>query len=145
VNSVVYLLDANVLSRLSAGQRGNSLVREHCRIPTEVLHEIEGFPDFRQLRALELPVSVEQLECVRQVMKSVAPGDFKLVDLYRSKGNADPILVAAALIGIRQSSETLFSEDWKVVSDDDAVRAKAADHGVEWLSTEDFVLLLPAS
>ena len=143
MTATVYVLDANVLSRLSVHQRGNSFVREHCRIPAEVLHEIDGFPDVRQLRALDFPVSAELLACVSEVMKTLRPSDFTLVDLYRNKGNADPILVATALTGIRHASETLFCEDWKVVSDDDAVRTKAEEHGVGWLSTADFVLLLP--
>lgn len=143
MTSTVYLLDANVLSRLSAEQRASRFVREHCRIPAEVLHEIEGIPDVRELRALCFPVSAELLESVREVMKTLTPGDFKLVDLYNNRGNADPILVASALIGARQASETLFAEDWQIVSDDHAVRAKAEGHGVTWLSTWDFILLLP--
>jgi hypothetical protein len=144
MTSTVYVLDANVLSRLSADQRRSSFVRHHCRIPAEVLHEVEGFPDIAQLRALNIPVTGEMLECLSEVMKTVAPRDFKLVDLYSNKGNGDPILVAAALTGMRQASETLFDEDWKVVSDDHAVRAKAEEHVVDSLGTTDFVLLLPA-
>jgi hypothetical protein len=140
----VYVLDANVLSRLSARQRRSSFVRERCRIPSEVLHEIRDFPDIDQLRGLDLPMTAELLECLREVMKTVTPADFKLIDLYGNKGSADPILVASAITGKRQSSETLFWEDWKVVSDDEAVRAKAAEHGVGWLSTADLVLFLPA-
>lgn len=144
MTETIYLLDANALSRLSTYQRGCAFVRRRCRIPSEVLHEIRGFPDVSQLRALEYPVSAELLESVSEVLKTVPPGDFKLIDLYRNKGNADPILVATALTGMRKASETLFSEDWKIVSDDDAVRAKAEEHGVEWLSTANFATFLPS-
>jgi len=62
------------------------------------------------------------LEHVRKVMKTVQPGDFKLVDLYRNKGNGDPILIATAIDAIRKADETLFKEDSQIVTDDSAVR-----------------------
>lgn len=141
----VYVLDANVLSRLSSEQRRNPFLHAHCKIPSEVLHEIQGFPDIEQLRALDFPMTAGVLECLTEVMKTLKPSDFKLVDLYGNKGNADPILVATALTGMRRAAETLFSEEWVVVSDDQAVRAKASELGVGSLSTTDFVLLLPTN
>lgn len=139
----VYVLDTNVLSRLANRQRQSPFLRAHCRIPSEVLHEVRGFPDIEQLRALNFPLDGRVLECLREVMKTVRPGDFKLIDLYSNKGNADPILVATALTGMRRAADTLFLEVWSVVSDDEAVRAKACEFGVMWLSTEAFVRLLP--
>jgi hypothetical protein len=143
MNADVYLLDANVLSRLSAKQRRSPFLHAHCRIPTEVLYEIQGFPDIERLRALEFPLTADVLKCLSDVMKTVEPNDFKLVDLYGNKGNADPILVAMALTGMRQAADTLFKEKWVVVSDDQAVRAKASELGVGSLGTMEFVLLLP--
>lgn len=143
MTACVYVLDANVLSRLSARQRHSSILRSRCRISSEVLHEVRGFPDIEQLRALDFPLDGEVLRCLREVMKTVRTDDFKLVDLYGNRGNADPILVATALTGMRQAAETLFIEEWVVVSDDHAVRAKASELGVRWLSTTDFVPLLP--
>ena len=72
-------------------------------------------------------------------MKTELPGDFKLVVLYRNQGNADPILIVTALTAMRKVSETLFGEDWKVVTDDGAVPDKATALGVTWLSTENLV------
>lgn len=138
----VYVIDANVLSKLSTSQRRSAFVREHCRVPSEVLHEVEAFPDIDELRALEIPVSLHLLTCLADVMRTVAPDDFKLVDLYGNKGNADPLLVASALAGSQRAADTLFPEEWKIVSDDVAVRAKATEHGVNWLGTPSFVLLL---
>ena len=77
-----------------------------------------------------------------QVLQTLRPGDFKLIDLYANKGNADPLVVACALAGVRESEGTLFPVSWKVVSDDLAVRSKATELGLEWLSTEAFVALL---
>jgi len=139
VNTVHYLIDSNVLSRLTAEQRRSDFLREHCRIPSEVLYEVQTFPDIGQLRALEYPVSSALLWHVREVMETEVPGNFKLVNLYRNKGNADPILIATALTAMRKASGTLFGEDWKVVTDDVAVRDKATAMGVGWLSTEDLV------
>jgi hypothetical protein len=143
VNADIYLLDANVLSRLSAGQRRSRFLRDHCKIPSEVLYEVRGFPDVEHLRALEDRLDSEVLEIIRQVMGTVPPDDFKLVDLYGNKGNADPILVAAALTGMRRAETTLFVEQWAVVTDDEAVRAKASEFDVAWLSSGEFVNLLP--
>jgi hypothetical protein len=142
MNAAVYVLDANVLSRLSAGQRQSSFLHAHCRIPSEVLHEIQGFPDIEQLRALDFAVNAEVLESLTGVMETVTPDDFKLVDLYGNKGNADPILVATALTGMRRAADTLFTEEWVIVTDDHAVRAKASEFSVRWLSTAAFALLL---
>ena len=142
MNDAWYLIDSNVLSRLTLEQRASAFVRERCRIPSEVIHEVSGFPDIGVLRKLEYPVTTDVLECVREVMKTVAPGDFKLVDLYHNKGGADPILVATALVELRKSKETLFPHDWVVVSDDLAVRAKATEVGVSILCAEDFAKLL---
>ncbi len=57
-------------------------------------------------------------------MKTEIPGDFKLVDWYRNKGNAHPILFATALTAMRTASETLFGEHLQVATDDDAVGDK---------------------
>jgi hypothetical protein len=124
-----YVLDSNVLSRLTLEERSSAFVREHCRIPSEVLHEVDGFPDIVNLRKLEYRVTPNVLECVREVMNMVAPGDFKLVDLYRNKGGADPLLIATAIVQIRRSEETLFLENWRIVTEDVAVRETAAKTG----------------
>jgi hypothetical protein len=144
VNADVYLLDANVLSRLSAKQRSSPFLQNHCKIPSEVLFEVRGFPDVDRLRALEERLDGEVLESLRQVMGTVPADDFKLVDLYGNKGSADPILVATALTGMRRAAATLFAENWAVVTDDEAVRAKASEFGLAWLSSAEFVQLLPS-
>lgn len=141
----VYLLDANALSRLSAGQRRSPFLRDHCKIPSEVLYEIRGFPDVEHLRALEERLDAEVLESLRQVMGTIPPDDFRLVDLYGNKGNADPILVATALTGMRRAADTLFAEQWAVVTDDEAVRAKATRFDVVWLSSAEFGSLLSSA
>jgi hypothetical protein len=143
MNDPWYLLDTNVLSQLTKAQRATAFVREHCRIPSEVLHETAGFPDIATLRKLEYRVAADVLECVREVMKTVAPGDFNLVDLYRNLGSADPLLIASAMVEVRKGKATLFPEDWVIVSDDAAVRAKAVEVGLSILGAQEFAALLP--
>lgn len=137
-----YILDANVLTRLTATQRSSDFVRQNCSIPTEVLHEVRGLPDHESLREMEFAVSATVLTHLTEVLRTMRPGDFKLIDLYANKGNADPFLVACALAGKRESEGMLFPTEWIVVSDDLAVRSTASEHGLAWLSTEAFVAML---
>jgi hypothetical protein len=44
-------------------------------------------------------------------------------------GNADPILVAAALHAIDGELDSLFPDDWQIVTNDAAVQRKAAKSG----------------
>ena len=136
---VRYLVDNNVLSKLSLAQRSDRKFRDRCRIPSEVLFEAAGFPDIDQLCLLEFPVTPRVLEQLRHVMSTVSPSDSRLVDLYGNKGNADPLLIATALVGAQDTAGTLFPEDWQIVTDDRGVRLKAAEFGVHVLSAEEFL------
>lgn len=141
----VYLVDNNVLSQLKRGHRASPFFKEHCRIPSEVLHEAHGFPDLAQLRLLEYPTTPSVLGALVEVMASVAVGETNLVDLYANLGNADPLLVACALDGQRSDADKLFAPTWTVVSGDKAVRAKAGDFGVEVITTQDLLAILTKS
>ncbi len=141
MNEDRYLLDANVLTRLTAGQRASAFVLEHCRVPSEVMYEVQGLADRTAISALELPINAKTLERLRDVMASVAPEDRSLVDLYRNKGSADPVIVAAALAADHGEGR-LWQTEWHVVSDDHPVRATASALGVRWLSRDDLVALI---
>lgn len=145
MNLVRFLVDNNVLSRLTRAQRASRFFRDNCLVCTEVLHEASGFPDIAELRRLEYPVSAGVLARVRDVMATVPPGDFKLVDLYRNLGNADPILIASALEAKDTAAASLFAVDWRIVTDDAAVVAKAREFEVATLGYDEFVRLLPAA
>ena len=138
MTTVKYLIDTNALSRIGRTNRGSTFVRDNCKIPSEVLHEAASFPDIATLRTLEYAVSADVLNLVRKVMATVPPDDKSLVDLYHVQGNADPILVATALDAMAKSEETLLVEDWQIVTDDEAVRKKAAEFDVTTVSSEDF-------
>lgn len=137
-----YLLDTNVLSRLTASQRASRFVRENCRIPAEVLHEAREFPDSDTLNQIEHPVTVGVLEALVKVMATLPVGDTKLVDLYANQGNADPLLVACAIDLQRDEEQYLNPSTWVVVTNDKALRDKAAEFGLDVLTSAEFLALL---
>lgn len=139
---VKYLIDTNALSRIGRKDRGSTLVRDTCKIPSEVLHEAASFPDIAMLRTLEYPMRADVLNLVREVMCTVPAGDKDLIDLYHVRGNADPILVATALDAIAKSEETLLVEDWRIVTDDEGVKEKAAEFDLRTLTSADFKKLV---
>ena len=96
MNTDRYLLDTNALTRLTPPERSRTFVFKRCKIPTEVLHEAQGLPDIKALKELEYKANAGLLRNLREVMSTIEPTDFKLVDLYHNRGNADPILIAAA-------------------------------------------------
>lgn len=139
-----YLLDNNALSKIPRHDRSGEFVRAFCRIPSEVLYEASGYPDIATLADLEYPTTAPILGLLAEVMATVHIGDTSLIDLYHNRGNADPLLIACALHARRANSPFLFGEDWIVVSDDRAVRAKATVFGVECLSSASFLEVLRA-
>ena len=142
MNTDWYFLDTNALNGLTAVDGSSLLDKEQCRIPSEVLHEAQGLPDIKALKGLEYRTNAELLGDLGEVMSTVEPTDFKLVDLYRNRGNADPILVAAALHAIRKSEPTLFPDRWLIVTDDAALQNKATDFEIPTLSLSQFKTLL---
>ena len=85
------------------------------------------------------------LEWLIQVMRSVPADDTTLVDLYRNKGAADPLLVACALDGQSRDSVYLDAPEWVVVTADDAVRRKAREFGLRSLTNAEFASVIDAS
>ncbi|KXP08804.1 hypothetical protein [Tsukamurella pseudospumae] len=141
----VYVIDNNALSQIKRERRAGDFFRQHCRIPSEVLHEAQGFPDIGQLRQLEYPTTPGVIANLIEVMASVPVGETKLVDLYANLGNADPLVVATALDGQRTDDAKLFAPTWTVVTSDKAVQAKAREFGLAVHSNEDFLDLVEAA
>jgi hypothetical protein len=137
----MYLLDANVLSRLTPQQRASGFVARYCRVPAEVLYEARGMPDIQRLERLAVAPSGAMLRQLRRVMTSIAPEDHALVDLYRNRGGGDPILIASALAA-DQGETLLWPTVWHVVSDDRAVQAISALFDVPTLSRAELVTLI---
>jgi hypothetical protein len=140
----VYVIDNNALSVVKRKHRASEFFKGHCRIPSEVLHEAEGFPDIEELQHLEYPTTASVLTLLTEVMASVPVGDTKLVDLYANLGNADPLVVACALDGQRGDADKLFEPEWTVVSGDKAVQAKAREFGLAVKTNQEFLALLEA-
>ncbi|MBT1669194.1 hypothetical protein KK092_07355 [Curtobacterium flaccumfaciens pv. flaccumfaciens] len=137
-----YLLDNNVLTRLTQEQRSSAFVHEQCRLPSEVLHEARFLPDVDSLRPLEYTTNEGVLLHLAAVLQRVPADDTTLIDLYANLGNADPLLLACALDALAEAELGLFGAEWVVVSNDRAVVALAGDLGVPTLSSEAFSLVL---
>lgn len=138
MNEDMYLIDNNVLSHLSSAQRTSEFFLSRCRIPSEVLHEAEGYFDAAAAREVEYPTTASVLGFLQAVMATVPEADTALVNLYANTGAADPLLVACALDGIQESEKCLFGPTWFIVTNDKAVRAKASEFGVDSCTREEF-------
>lgn len=137
-----YLLDTNALNGLTLAERSSDFVAKRCRIPTEVLYEARELPDIRILKPLEYKTDAELLTDLRAVMATVDPDDFKLVDLYHNRGNADPILVATALHAIRRLDQELLPDRWLIVTNDRALKTRSAAHGIDTRDLKEFKAIL---
>lgn len=137
----IYLVDNNVLSRLSRHQRASRFLRERCIITEDVLYEARGFTD--EITGIRVqPTTVAVLDCLRHVMTQLPSEDTSLVSLYDNKGSADPVLVATALVMMAEQEEMLFQNRVVVVSEDKAVAELAGRLGVEHLSHRAFAALV---
>lgn len=140
-----YVVDTNSLSQLGGFRRSSSFFRESARIPSEVVHEAQGFPDITTLRENAYPTTAAVLRWLVKVMATVPADDTALVDLYANRGNADPLVVACALDGQDEDSQYLDAPEWAVVTADNAVRAKAEEFGLRALSNAEFAALIDAA
>lgn len=138
ISDRLYLPDTNALAKLSKVQRSSTFFKMRCRLPSEVLYEARGFPDYKSLVAQKYPTTPSVLRQLMRVMDSVAAQDTKLVDLYANLGNADPLIIACALDAIRENEDKLFGPTWIIVSNDSAVSTKAAEFAVETMTSADF-------
>lgn len=144
MSEVHYLLDTNALSRLSRSERAGRFVRARCGITEDVLWESRDLADAEQLKSLVQPMTAHALTVIQEIMAEVPIGDLKLINLYANKGAADPGLVACAIAAATRSNDTLFQQDWVVVTDDGEVRTTAVRFEVDWMSSSDFVATLRA-
>ncbi|MBM3715522.1 MAG: hypothetical protein FJW64_07280 [Actinobacteria bacterium] len=136
MNETFYLVDNNVLGKLTPAHRASPHFTEYCRVPDEVMHEA-GPARAAGLQAVRYPTTGNVLRAVQVVMATVEAGDVTLVNLYRNKGGADPLLIACALVEQQKVADMLIRPEWVVATDDDAVRRKAEDFDVRWMSSAD--------
>lgn len=138
MNEVLYLLDNNVLSHLTQSQRASAFFHERCFLPSEIIHEAEGYLDTASFKDVEYPTTANVLKHLYRVMASVPSDDTALVNLYANKGAADPMLIACALDGIEEAATLLWGPTWVVVSNDKAVQSKAVEFSVESCTRDEF-------
>lgn len=139
-----YLLDNNVVSHLSGRFLRSTFFEERCRIPSEVLYEARGHRSHDLLSRVEYKTDAAVLSTLFEVLQTVPASDSKLIDLYRNKGNADPILIACGLLETRKSSLMLVPPAWVVVSNDDPVRQKAEALDVQVMGRSEFMSMVPS-
>ncbi|MFH5228158.1 hypothetical protein [Antrihabitans spumae] len=137
-----YLIDNNVLTKLSRDQRASDFFRTKCHVPSEVLHEARGFPDIDSLSTREYPTTPGVLRQLVKVMETVPIDNTRLVDLYANEGNADPLIVACALDAQDANEGLLFWPTWVVVSDDGAVQAKATEFEISVRTSAEFKAII---
>lgn len=137
-----FIVDNNALIGLGRDRRATDWFREHCRIPSEVLHEARGLADLRALDGLEYATTSNVLEQLKVVMTSVPVGDTALVDLFANKGNGDPFVVACALDARAREASVLLAFEWAVVSKDIAVREKCTAFDLPCLQPEEFMAIM---
>jgi hypothetical protein len=137
-----YLLDNNALVRLSLAQRSAPLVRTSCRIPSEILWEARGLPDHTDLHRLEYPMTPSVAAWLKTVMAAIPGDSVNVIDLYRNKGNGDPLLIAVALDARDEAEQTLLPEKWHIVTDDHGLAGLATVFDVPTLHTADFACAL---
>lgn len=142
IDERLYLVDNNALAKLSKGQRSSTFFKMKCRLPSEVLHEARGFPDYKSFVAQEYLTTPSVLRQLMRVMNSVSAQDTKLVDLYANLGNADPLIIACALDALRENEGKLFGPIWIIVTNDGAVSSKASEFGIETMTSTDFEIVI---
>ncbi len=114
-------------------------------IPSEVLHEANGFPDVEALRQIEYSTTPSVLRWLMTVMATVPPDDTDLINLYLNQGGADPLMVACALDARDRETQHLDPLEWAIVTGDKAVRAKADQFKVRVLTYAQFADLIDRS
>lgn len=140
-----YLIDTNALSQLRQHRRASKFFQANAMIPTEVLHEADGFPDIEALTQFEYTTTPSVLRWLMTVMATVPSDDTGLINLYLNQGSADPLMVACALDAREREEQHLDAMEWVVVTDDKAVRAKAYEFQVPVLTHAQFADLIDGS
>jgi hypothetical protein len=140
-----YVLDTNTLIQIGGRRRASDYFKDNVVLSEAVLLEAADFPDIDKLKMLVHPTTSQVLQWLVRVMSTVPAGDMRLVNLYRNKGGADPLLIACALDG--QSTDRAFLDppEWIVVTADDAVRHNAEKFKLRCLSNAEFAAIIDAS
>ncbi|WP_159081695.1 hypothetical protein [Nocardioides sediminis] len=137
----MYLIDNNALGPLG-DRKTSTFFKEHCRVPAEVAYESRRAKHAKLLEPVTIEMTPGVLAQLADVMKTVPAGHMGLVNLYRYKGTADPILVAMAVV---LSTQDLFSDTWLIVTEDKEVRAKAKEFSIDTLTPKELAEVIDAA
>ncbi|MBL7285817.1 hypothetical protein FPH17_02740 [Corynebacterium godavarianum] len=137
-----YIIDTNVLNKIDVNERSTQFFKTRCSLPDAVLDEASGFPDIEELRKLRYPTTAPLLQLLMEVMATIELKDKRVVNLWKNKGAADPVLTAVALHARAQEKDRMLEIEWVIVTDDRAVRNLAEKHEVEVLSGDQFQEIL---
>lgn len=140
-----YVVDTNTLGQLGRRRRASEYFKSYAVLTDEVLREARNLSDLDTLRKNLYATTSHVLEQLVQVMRTVPIDDKRLVDLYRNKGGADPLLIACALDGQYRDSVYLDAPEWVVVTADDAVRRKAEEFGLRTLTNTQFAAIIDSA
>jgi hypothetical protein len=139
-----YLVDNNALLRLGVVRRRSEFFRDRCRLPEAVVHEARARTDHAALKDLTYAVTPGVLAHLKIVMSDLKASDVSLVDLYKNLGTADPMIIATAL-DAKEKEDSLFPDEWVIVSLDRALLSKAADLGIQTISPDCLADLVDAA
>jgi len=124
-----YLLDKNILSNDLSGNISN---RDDLCVTEDVLDE--AFFTQSEIKRIVtagvkvLKVSKKHLEKLKEVLTN--HGDnLKLINLYSGKGTADVIMIAFVFCE-KSDAETLFPEDYTIVTKDKELISVASLYGI---------------
>lgn len=137
----MYLIDNNALGPLG-DRKESTFFKEHCRVPAEVAYESRRAKHAKLLDSVTVEMTPAILAQLAVVMKTIPASHTDLISLYSYKGTADPILVAIAVV---LGTEDLFADTWMIVTEDKAVRAKAAEFSIGTLSAKELAAILDAA
>lgn len=141
----MFLVDNNAVSGIGFQRRKSKTFRNNALIPREVLYESRGTPDYGNFSHQEFPTSIRVLEILKEILKTVKPGDLELIDLFRNEGGADPFIVACALAKIEETEQSLFTPEWVIVTNDKAVVNLASEFKVPTMRVDEFAELIDSS
>lgn len=140
-----YLLDTNVISGLPASTVEQfTKLRGSLFVVTEVKEELEGAQSrlnlINQTEVQELEISAGILQKVADLMRQVGK-EFSLINLFENKGGADVVMIAHVLYE-NLRSDTLFKEEWTIITNDGPLTTIARKYGIRVISRDDFANMI---
>lgn len=140
VTTPCFFVDTNALSKLGPRYRATKYFRNYVLLPSVVIQEAGNPEDISNLKELEEGMTPQILRCLIEIMKTISADDKHLIDLYRNKGKADPIIVAYALNEASLEANCLFPvHEVYIVTNDKAVRELGERFAIKVLSSDDFI------